>query len=107
MRPESSPIQRTGWGVAGGGVILLLSARFRSADHFWLATIIGRFGPFPEYMEGAVNGGLALCFAICTFRFIIYRVDRREIEAQRCNLCRSCGYDLRATPDRCPDCGTI
>ena len=53
---------------------------------------------------------LPLWFMSAVFAVLPVYVGRsinRRIQRKSTGHCISCGYDLRATPDRCPECGTI
>ena len=53
---------------------------------------------FPLWLIAAAAAGLPGRWALICYR------NRKRIETERC---AQCGYDLRAAPSRCPECGTI
>src|SRR5687768_16659257 len=66
---------------------------------------------YTRWSDGAAEVGAPMTFPAAAFAAIaliaglLARRLRRRAQARAKNLCPTCGYDLRATPDRCPECG--
>ncbi len=55
--------------------------------------------------EFSVRTWIALLIAVALPAcYVVQRIRRRRHRAAGC--CPQCGYDLRASPTRCPECGT-
>jgi hypothetical protein len=93
------------WRIAGGAETIFRSvpAPGFQAGHY---VDPGSAGYRSETWVLAVRHWLptALLLVMPAVRLNRFRKARR---ATRLGLCPACGYDLRATPDRCPECGTV
>ena len=80
----------------------------REHGHQWgpFGFFYSYLGDFNEYISDAqVNlphWSLAVVFAILPAIWVIQRMRAKPATGK----CRQCGYDLRASPHRCPECGT-
>jgi hypothetical protein len=69
--------------------------------------------PIPFWEVSAPLWMVVIPFFVFPFGLIAqrsFKLTKRyliEVRSKRRGLCTKCGYDLRATPDRCPECGTV
>jgi len=70
---------------------------------------------FVGYLDGLPGKIVWIGFIRCWLLFALLAVlpslhvssTIRSLGRRRAGHCRRCGYDLRATPDRCPECGAV
>ncbi len=61
--------------------------------------VVGEWGAWLAYISGDLLAG--------TFAWLASPMFRRRRERERIGLCIKCGYDLRGSKERCPECGTL
>jgi hypothetical protein len=85
---------------------------------FGLAVAVGvPFGIFIDFILGSGQGpncaavGVPIWFFIAigigVFGRFIFRQSRHQPVDPNAKPCAVCGYDLRASRDKCPECGTV
>jgi hypothetical protein len=83
-------------------------------EHEFLALLCLRLLPLAVYViiglvlgdrVGWLKWPLIVVLALFTLRWLIRRQEDERLRKLVDRVCLHCGYDLRASPDRCPECG--
>jgi hypothetical protein len=82
-----------------------------SSETFLGPSLWNRLGfayhPAPCQLEGGDIAAPAWFIVLLTAVLPVTRIVIWKRRRHRAGLCPACGYDLRATPERCPECGTV
>jgi hypothetical protein len=103
------------WSLRTGGWIeraSIQSWEHAARVHSWGFSKLGFTALWQPGEHAFVQRGVAIPWWFLTSVFAITPLRRllawwRARRSTRAGHCQTCGYDLRATPERCPECGRI
>jgi len=86
------------WDVIMGNAVGVQIFNYELSSFFGVNNRMTTWTVLPCWPPVAVLSGIS---------FLLYRTNRRAARATKSGLCSKCGYDLRETPNKCPECGTV
>jgi len=104
---ESLGTRTPGWEMRSNREVPIWQSQPDFNDWRFLGFMAGgcwRLDSAPENWLVAPDYSIELALAVIPF--FNFRVPRKARQRVASGLCLACGYDLRATIHRCPECGT-
>ena len=96
-----------GFGIDGADDLAPESDLFGVPENRWLPVRLFRAGgPRASVRMVLLSDWFVLSVSGCIAAWGVSRW-RKARKSNGNEMCSTCGYDLRATPDRCPECGAV